>query len=74
LRCRDPHIEQNTPDLHPTYTGAPHSISLQMSVNMPDHHVFPNASNFVIKDSTFIYGGSPQGSLSAFRAYSCEGS
>jgi hypothetical protein len=29
-----------------------------MNVNTPGHHVLQNASHFVIKDSTFIYGSS----------------
>jgi hypothetical protein len=65
---------QNTPDYDQTYMGTPHSLKLQMNVNVPDHHVLPNASNFVIKDSTFVYGGFPQGSFSVFRACSFEGS
>jgi hypothetical protein len=32
-----------------------------MNADVPDYHVFPNASNFVVKDSTFIYGGFPGG-------------
>jgi hypothetical protein len=43
------------------HTGRPNSLSLQMNVSAPDHHMFPNASNFVIKDSIFIHGGFPSG-------------
>jgi hypothetical protein len=74
LCCCVPHVEQNTPDHGPKYKDAPHSLTLQMNTNVPDQYVFPNASNFIIKDSTFIYGGIPQGSFPIFLAYSFNSS
>jgi hypothetical protein len=56
------------------YMGTPHSLALRMNVSEPDHHVLSNASNFAIKEPTFVYGGSPQGSCSVFRASSFESS